>query len=96
MMRYYSITIDPYSLIYNRKVTEIKEKAEKNQMTLFITLTFMIFTTATILAILSLGMYLEYRKGEKVITKSFHPFTYNELAHQEAKRYENSLKAVAS
>jgi hypothetical protein len=64
-------------------------------MTLFITLTFMIFATATILSVLSLGMYLEYRKSEKVITKSFHPFTYSELAHQEAKRYENSLKVAA-
>ncbi len=61
-------------------------------MTLFMTLTIMIFTTATILAILSLGMYLEYRRSERVITKSFHPFTYSELAHLEAARYEQSLK----
>ena len=65
-------------------------------MTLFLTLTFMIFATATILAVLSLGMYLEYRKGDKLIEKSFYPFTYRELAHLEAKRYENALKAISN
>ncbi|MDA8195844.1 MAG: hypothetical protein M0019_01305 [Actinomycetota bacterium] len=63
-------------------------------MTLFITLTFMIFATATILTILSVGMYLEYRKVER--TTATKASNYSELSHQRAKNYENSLKAIAA
>ena len=61
-------------------------------MTLFITLTFMIFATAAILTILSIGMYFEYRKGEKVPSVTKPANTYIESANRQAKLYEELVK----
>lgn len=53
----------------------------------------MLLVTGLIVLVLSTGMHLEYKRNIKKATKRFHPSTYSEKMDDEAKRYEESLKA---
>jgi hypothetical protein len=56
----------------------------------------MLLATGLIILVLSTGMHLEYKRSTKKATKRFHPSTYTEKMDDEAKRYEESLKASKS
>ena len=53
----------------------------------------MVFATGLIVLVLSTGMHLEYRRSATKNAKRFHPSTYSEKMDQEAKLYEEALRA---